>query len=97
VSEIPISGDNPQHAGILNNFANAVLGIEPLFVDGKEGIRGVVLLDAMLLSTLLDKTVDLPFDDGLYLSELNKRIAASKVKKVKDVLIDNTSSFGGTK
>jgi predicted dehydrogenase len=97
VTEVPISGQNTQHVGIINNFANAVLGIEPLFVDGKEGLNGVVLMDAMLLSTWLDKTVTLPFDDDLYLSELNKRIAVSKKKSVKDIIIDNTSSFGGTR
>ena len=38
---VETDGENPQHKGILNNVANAVLGIEPLFVDGKEGINGV--------------------------------------------------------
>lgn len=78
---VETDGKNPQHAGIANNFANAILGIEPLFVDGKEGINGVELMDAMLLSTWLGKAVELPIDDDLYLSELNKRIAVSKTRK----------------
>lgn len=81
VADVELDGQNPQHAGILNNVANAILGIEPLFVDGKEGINEVELMDSMLLSTWLDKTVELPIDDELYLSELNKRIATSKTRK----------------
>ena len=91
------NGNNPQHIGILNNFANAVLGLEPLYVDGKEGLKCVELIDSMLLSTWLDKTVTLPLDDELYLKELNKRVATSRVKTGEDVLIDNTMSYGGTK
>lgn len=94
---IPQGGDNPQHVGILNNFANAVLGKEKLYVDGKEGIHCVELIDSMLLSSWLDKTVTLPIDDELYLNELNKRIATSKDKGTQDILIDNSMSFGGTK
>lgn len=78
---VETDGKNPQHAGILSNFANAVLGIEPLFVDGKEGLNGVELMDSMLLSTWLDQKVTLPIDDELYLSELNKRIATGKTRK----------------
>ena len=80
VIEVETDGQNPQHVGILNNFANAVLGLEPLFVDGKEGINGVQLMDAMLLSTWLDRKIELPIDDDLYLEELKKRIATSRLK-----------------
>lgn len=78
---VETDGKNLQHAGILSNFANAVLGLQPLFVDGKEGLNGVELMDSILLSTWLDKKVTLPIDDELYLSELNKRIATSKTRK----------------
>lgn len=87
-------GKNPQHIGILNNFANAVLGLEPLFVRGQEGIHGVELMDAMLLSTWLDKTVTLPIDDELYLSELNKRIATGRVKSGTDRVLDTEGTYG---
>lgn len=91
------SGDNPQHVGIFNNFANAVLGLEKLYVDGTEGLNCVELINSMLLSAWLDKTVSLPVDDKLYRTELNKRISSSRRKSGEDVLIDNTSSFGGSK
>ena len=42
---VETDGENPQHLGILNNFANAILGIEKLFINGIEGINGVELMD----------------------------------------------------
>ena len=94
---VETDGKNPQHVGILNNFANAVLGLEPLFVDGTEGLRGVELMDAMLLSTWLGKTVDLPINDDLYLDELNKHIATGRVKEGGDVVLDTEGTYGSKK
>ena len=90
-------GNNPQHVGILNNFANAVLGTEPLYVDGREGLKCVELIDSMLLSSWTDKTVSLPIDDDEYYGELKKRIDSSRLKDTIAILIDNSMSFGGTK
>lgn len=92
-----IPEQNTQHAGILNNFSNAVLGTEELYVDGKEGLNCVELIDAFLLSSFKNETVTLPIDDDEYYAELSKRIAVSRLKEGADVLIDNSSSFGGTK
>ena len=86
-------GKNPQHVGIMNNFANAILGLEPLFVDGTEGINGVELMDSMLLSTWLGKTVDLPIDDDQYLDELKKRIATGRRKEGVDVVLDTEGTY----
>ena len=90
---VETDGENPQHAGILNNFANAILGLEPLFVDGTEGIRGVELMDSMLLSTWLDRTVTLPIDDDLYLAELNQRIATGRRKEGVGAVLDTSGSY----
>jgi hypothetical protein len=79
VSEVETDGNNLQHIGIINNFTNAILGKEKLFVDGKEGINGVQIMDAMLLSGFLGgKEVSLPIDDDLFLSELNKKIEEAR-------------------
>ena len=86
-----------QHVRVLGNVADAVLGIAPQFIDGKEGIRGVELADAMLLSTWLDKTVDLPFDDDLYFEELSKRVATSRLKTGKEAVLDTAGSYGDKK
>ena len=91
---VQTDGQNPQHIGICRNFVNAVLGKEPLFVDGQEGLKGVQLMNAMLLSTWLNKTVELPFDDDLYFAELKKRIDSSTVKKqVAEQVFDTANSF----
>ena len=61
---------------------NAILGKEKLFVDGKEGINGVQIMDAMLLSGFLGgKEVYLPIDDDLFLSELSKKIEEARKEK----------------
>jgi len=97
---IPIEVENggPQHVGILNNFTQAILGNEKLFVSGTEGIKGVTLANAMHLSTWLDKTIDLPFDDELFYNELQKRVAASpKSAKGEDKVLNVSGTYGGSK
>ena len=97
--EMVTLGRNDQHVGILNNFANAILGLEPLFVKGEEGINSVQMMNAMLLSTWLNRAVELPIDDDLYLEQLNRRIAESTVtvKESADVVLDISGSYGGVK
>ena len=79
--EVETDGENPQHLGIFRNFTNALLGKEELFVHGEEGLKGVELMDACLLSQWLGRMVEIPIDDDLYVSELEKRIKASTVSK----------------
>lgn len=96
VTEAETDGINLQHTGIIRNFTNAILGTEPLFVDGKEGIRGVEIMDAMLLSSWLGRSVDLPIDGELYLKELKKRIAASKAKSnIRELVSDAENGLKG--
>ena len=79
--------ENTQHAGILSNIANAILGIEEVYAPASDGIAGVELANAMLLSTWLDETVTLPINGELFYEELKKRIETS-VPKAK---VDNNS------
>ncbi len=78
--EIKIEGENPQHVGITNNIANAILGLEPVYAPAKDGLAGVQLANAMHLSSWLGKSVDLPIDDELFYEELKKKIKISKVR-----------------
>ena len=98
-AEVETDGQNPQHAGILNNFARAILGKEALYVDGKEGVNGVELMNAIEYSGWHNgEEVALPVDGKKYLAELNKRAAASRYKSVDDsVVTDNSGSYGSTK
>lgn len=95
-AEVETDGKNPQHAGIINNFADAILGKEELFVDGAEGIRGVELMNAIELSGWRDGAeVMLPVDEEEYLKELNRRVASSVFKKSDDdVVADTAGTYG---
>ena len=94
--EVETDGENPQHLGIINNFAAAVLGKEPLFVDGREGIHGVELMNAIELSGWRDGAlVTLPVNEDEYLEELNIRRRSSRVKQVDDSKVADTSDTFG--
>ena len=96
--EIETDGQNPQHVGVLNAWAGAILRGEPLVADGREGINGVTLSNAMHLSCFLDKMVELPIDDDLFYEELMKRVATSRRKEGGvSVVADTSSSYAGTK
>ncbi len=94
VVQVETDGKNPQHVGIINNFANALLGIEEQFVQGVEGINGVELMNAIELSAWkMGAEVSLPINEEEYLVELNKRRATSKLKTGGDdkvAQMDNT-------
>ncbi|WP_423801381.1 Gfo/Idh/MocA family protein [Neobacillus sp. SAB-20_R2A] len=64
-----------QHIAVLEDFASAIVEGTPLLAPGSDGINGVRLANAMHLSSWLGKEVELPFDEDLFLEELNKRIA----------------------
>ncbi len=74
----------PQHVGICNNIANAILGLEEVYAPAEDGLYGVQLANAMHLSSWLDRAVTLPIDDELFYEELKKRIAISKPHRVRD-------------
>ena len=98
VINVEMDGLNPQHQGVLNAWAGAILRGEPLVADGHEGINGLMLSNAMHLSSFLGKPVELPFDEKLYFDELMKRVATSK-RKIGGpaVFADTANSFAGTK
>lgn len=93
---VETDGKNPQHVGIINNFANAILGLEKLFIDGTEGINGVELMNAIELSGWNNaQTVILPIDEEEYLDILNQKRATSRLKTSDDsVVVDTDGTFG---
>jgi predicted dehydrogenase len=74
-------GGGPEHKGITANFVSAIVNGTPLLASGLEGINGVSLCNAMLLSTWLDETVSIPVDEDLYLEKLQEKIKGSTFKK----------------
>ncbi len=61
---------------MIENFGRHILYGDPLIAPGADGIKGVALANAILLSAWLGQEVTLPVDESVYLAELNKRIAA---------------------
>jgi len=78
--EIPIKGSYPDHKGITQNWINAILHDEALIAPGAEGIKGLMLSNAMLLSTWIDDWVDMPIDEELFLTHLEERISESRAR-----------------
>lgn len=67
-----------QHVNVMINFTEAILEGKKLLAPGTDGINGVILSNAMHLSSWIGKDIELPFDEDLYLEELNKKIEAEK-------------------
>ncbi len=93
VTEVETDGENEQHVGVLKAFTGNILHGTPLVAGGEEGIRGLMLSNAMHLSSWLGHPVELPFDEDLFLDELNKRRATSKYKEETDVVFDTAGSY----
>jgi len=94
--KIPVEGHGPQHNGILENFVAAILDRTPLIAPAQEGINSLELANAFLLSTLEDRTIELPIDAALYEAHLMKLISSSrweKPKVVREVSDDMSRSF----
>jgi predicted dehydrogenase len=93
---IPIEGHGPQHNGILTNFVPAILDGTPLIAPAQEGIYSLELANAFLLSTLENRSIELPIDAKLFEERLKMLIASSTRKKpkiVKEVSDDMSRSF----
>lgn len=93
VTEVETDGINEQHVGVMKAFAGKILRGTPLVADGREGIHGLTLSNAMHLSSWLKKEIELPFDEELFLSELNKRRAASQKKEGTGVVFNTEGSY----
>ncbi len=75
--DFPDAGD--QHAGILRNFARAILHGEPLIAPAAEGVHSVELANAMLLSSQRRETLSLPLDAAAYADFLQAKIAGATI------------------
>jgi predicted dehydrogenase len=92
---IPITSHGPQHNGVLVNFVSAILERTPLVAPAREGLNSLELANAFLLSTLENRSVELPIDGALFEEHLLKLIASSgqKAKVSKAVSDDMANSF----
>ncbi|MBR2602635.1 MAG: Gfo/Idh/MocA family oxidoreductase, partial [Clostridia bacterium] len=91
--EVETDGLNPQHPAVLNAFAAHILRGEPLVADGREGIRGLILSNAMHMSAWLGREVTIPFDEQLFHDLLMEKCKTSRHKEERDVTISTEGSY----
>ncbi len=91
---VETDGMNEQHVGVLKAFTNHILNGSPLVANGFEGINGLMLSNAMHLSSWLGRKVTLPVDEELFYRLLSER-AANSAKKVSavDAVLDTEGSY----
>ena len=95
IVDVETDGENTQHVGVFNAFAAAVLRGEPLVADGREGIFGLSLSNAMHLSCWQNRAVTLPLsaeDEKAFYGELMERVKTSRHKENTVSVISDTSS-----
>ncbi len=97
IIDVETDGYNPQHVGVFNKFAAAVLRGEPLVADGREGINGLSISNAMHLSAWQGREVSLPLsaeDEQAFYDELMARVKTSRRKEnVVSSVADTSSSY----
>lgn len=94
--QVETDGENPQHIGVLNAFVKHIKEETPLVADGREGINGLMISNAMYLSSWTKQTVDLPIDEQKFLDLLNEKRKTSKHKVVAETTMSIDGSFGST-
>lgn len=73
-----------QHCDVLENFAQTTLGQAELIAPASEGIDAVRLANAIHLSAWTGREVDYLFDEDVYLTELNRHIAAEDLYPLRE-------------
>ena len=71
----------PGHKLIIENFASAISHGEELIAPAPEGIHSVMLGNAIMHSSFLNKTVEIPIDEDAYEKKLQALIRRSTFQK----------------
>ena len=79
--EIPVAAPGALHETVTQNFIDAILDGSPLIAPAEEGINSVELANAMLYSTLIDRTVTLPLDGAAFELAMKELVAKSTFVK----------------
>ena len=95
-SIVETDGQNLQHKAVRNAFAAAILRDEPMIADGREGINGLMISNAMHLSAWTGKTVERPFDEQLFKDLLMEKVKTSRRKVVTEPaeIADLSNTYG---
>ena len=95
--EVETDGENIQHPAVLNAFADHIEHGAPLVADGREGINGLMLSNAIHMSGWTGETVSLPIDEEKFLAMLNERRANSRQKADVDRVLNTEGSYEGNR
>jgi predicted dehydrogenase len=79
--ELPFENVAAPHAVVMQNFVNAILDGKPLIAPGAEGLGSVELANALVFSSLLEETLELPMDGAAWEKKLAQLGAESRVTK----------------
>jgi predicted dehydrogenase len=93
--EIPFGVAAQAHAQLMQGWVDAILDGGAPLVMGEEGLASIELANAMLYSSLEERTVELPLDGGAYELRLQRLIEESRFEKkvVKQRAQDFEKSF----
>lgn len=96
--DIPYPKEHPtqgEHERMTRNFVKAVLTDSPMLGPGIEAVRGLEIGNAMLMSAMKKKGVDLPLNGDEYdqlLLDLAKQYGGKKSLETKSVNVDMAAS-----
>jgi predicted dehydrogenase len=71
-----------QHVEVLQNFVDAILDGNPLVAPASEGIHSVEIANAILFSSVLNQTLELPLDAAAYERHLKGKFSTSRFQKM---------------
>lgn len=66
--EVACPGEDTMHKGVLRDFADSILEKKTPFVEGTEGLKSLLLSNAMYLSSWQKRMVELPVTEAEYLT-----------------------------
>ncbi|MVP01333.1 Gfo/Idh/MocA family protein [Paenibacillus lutrae] len=82
--DIPVGEPRGEHYLITQDWINGILQGTPLLSPGEEGIHGLSLSNAMLMSTWTDDWVDFPLDEDRFYELLQEQIRNSKTARTEE-------------
>ncbi len=79
--EVPVRGKGGGHQGITRDFVRAIREGGELIAPGTEGLKGLEISNAMLLSAWTDSWVDIPVDEDRFCELLQEKVKTSRYEK----------------
>ena len=97
IEDLTFSSDGGEHVQVLNAFVQSILQGTPLIAGAPEGLQGLMLGNAIMLSAWEGRTVELPLDDVTYPAHLQRLAENSRFRKTVHEAagpVDMSGSFG---